>query len=114
MPLAGTLGESYLRSRGLKDPQSDDLKFHPDLSDFETKRGYYGIVAQVRNGAGEPMGIHRTFLTDDGQGKAAPGRKMLGSIAGGSVRLWPMLEDCHLGIAEGIETALAVCRSFQA
>lgn len=110
-PLAGTLGETYLAGRGLKDPASPDLLFHPDLTDFETRRGYFGIVATVRNGAGEPTGIHRTFLTDDGTGKAAPGRKMLGPVAGGSVRLWPIL-DGSLGIAEGIETALAVMRIF--
>jgi putative DNA primase/helicase len=54
--VAGTLGETYLAGRGLQDPGSDDLQFHPDLTDFETRRGYFGIVATVRNGAGEPMG----------------------------------------------------------
>ena len=111
-PLAGTRGETYLAGRGLKDPASPDLLFHPDLTDFETRRGYFGIVATIRNGAGEPTGgIHRTFLTDDGTGKAPPGRKMLGPVAGGSVRLWPIL-DGSLGIAEGIETALAVMQIF--
>ena len=39
LPLAGSLAETYLRSRGLEDPASPDLLFHPDLTDFDTKRG---------------------------------------------------------------------------
>jgi hypothetical protein len=58
---------------------------------------------------GEACGIHRTYLLPDGSGKAPvePVRQMLGSR--GVIRLSPddEIEDC-LGIAEGIETALAV------
>jgi len=39
IPLAGTVGEDYLGARGLSVPASPDLMFHPDLADFETKRG---------------------------------------------------------------------------
>jgi len=107
-PLAGTPAEAYLRSRGLEDPCSPDLLYNADLTDFETARGWAGMVAIVRNGRGEPTGgIHRTFLLDDGSAKAPPGKKMLGPVAGGSVRLFPMSADGRLGIAEGIETALA-------
>ena len=110
-PLAGTLAETYLQSRGLEDPASPDLLFHPDLTDFDTKRGWCGMVAVVRDGAGEPTGgIHRTFLLDDGSAKAPPGKKMLNAVAGGSVRLAALPEDGHLGIAEGIETALSARR----
>jgi len=71
------------------------------------------MLARVRNGAGEPAGgIHRTYLLDDGSGKAPPGKKMLGRIAGGSVRLAPIGADGHLGIAEGIETALSAQSIF--
>ncbi|WP_173981917.1 toprim domain-containing protein, partial [Magnetospirillum sp. SS-4] len=57
-------------------------------------------------------GIHRTFLLDDGSGKAPPGKKMLGAIDSGSVRLAPIPADGHLGIAEGIETALSAWAIF--
>ena len=106
--LAGSVAEVYLQSRGLRDPASPDLLFNPDLADFETRRGWPGMVAIVRDGAGAPTGgIHRTYLLDDGSGKAPPGKKMLGAVAGGSVRLSSLREDGHLGIAEGIETALS-------
>lgn len=107
-PLAGTIAEAYLRHRGVGDPQSPDLLFHDDLADFDSRRGWLGLVGIVRDGAGNPTGgIHRTFLLDDGSGKAPPGKKMLGPVAGGSVRLAPIPADGHLGVAEGIETALS-------
>jgi predicted P-loop ATPase len=110
-PLARSHGETYLRGRGLSDPQSPDLQFHPDLN--SSRRGYCALVAIVRKGDGERTGgIHRTFLTDDGSSKAEPGKKMLGPVAGGAVQLQAMGKDRHLGIAEGIETALAAMAIF--
>ncbi|MGE0627586.1 MAG: VapE domain-containing protein [Hyphomicrobiaceae bacterium] len=111
--VAGTVAERYLQARGLGDPRSPDLLFNPDLADFETRRGWPGMVARVRDGAGQPTGgIHRTFLLDDGSAKAPAGKKMLGPVAGGSVRLFAIGDDCHLGIAEGVETALAAQAIF--
>ena len=113
IPLPGTVGGAYLRGRGIGDPGSPDLLFHPDLADFDSRRGWPGLVARVRDGKGEPTGgIHRTFLLDDGSAKAPPGKKMLGPVAGGSVRLGPIPADGHLGIAEGIETALSAWAIF--
>ena len=87
-PLADQSPSATCSSRGLRDPACPDLLFNDDLSDFETKRGWPGMVAVVRDGAGEPTGgIHRTYLLDDGSAKAPPGKKMLGPVAGGSVRL---------------------------
>lgn len=108
IPLAGTVGEAYLRARGLSVPASPDLLFHPDLADFETKRGWPGLIALARfaNGDRAP-GIHRTFLLDDGSAKAPAGKKMLGSVADAAVRLYAIPGDGHLGVTEGIETAVA-------
>ena len=112
-PVATSAAETYLASRGLADPGCDDLKFHPDLPDYESRRGWPGLVAVVRDGTGDHTGgVHRTFLLDDGSGKAPPGKKMLGPVAGGSVRLAAVGLDGHLGIAEGIETALSAQKIF--
>ncbi len=112
-PLAGSAAEIYLQSRGLGDPAAPDLLFHADLTDYDAKRGWPGMVAIVRDGAGMPTGgIHRTFLLEDGSAKAPAGKKMLDAVAGGSVRLATLPEDGHLGIAEGIETALSAQAIF--
>jgi predicted P-loop ATPase len=112
-PVANTVAEAYLASRGLADPGCEDLLFHSDLTDFETRRGWPGLVAVVRDAAGKPTGgIHRTFLLDDGSGKAPPAKKMLGPVAAGCVCLAAMGIDGHLGIAEGIETALSAQKIF--
>ena len=107
-PIAGTAGETYLTSRGLAVPSSADLHFHDDLTDYDAKRGWPGLVAVVRGRDGEPSGgIHRTFLLEDGSDKAPPAKKMLGRVGDGAVRLAPFPEDGHIGIAEGIETAMS-------
>ncbi|MDR5654380.1 VapE domain-containing protein [Ruixingdingia sedimenti] len=112
-PLAGTVGEAYLRARGLGDPGCPDLLFHPDLPDFDTRRGWPGLIALPRVVTGERApGIHRTFLLDDGSAKGPAGKKMLGSVADAAVRLFAMPAGGHLGIAEGIETALAAHALF--
>jgi len=112
-PLGGSLAEAYLCSRGLKAPDTPDLRYHPDLTDYDSRRGWPGMVAIPRLANGETVGgIHRTFLLDDGSGKAPAGKKMLGMIAEAAVRLFPMPEDGHLGVAEGIETALAAQAIF--
>lgn len=97
VPLAGTLAETYLASRGLS-YDGDALRFFP---------GGRAMVALITDAvSGEPQGLHRTFLDRDGNRTE---KKMLGQAAGGVVRL---SDDCEvtagLGIAEGIETALAV------
>ncbi len=112
-PLAGSLAETYLNSRGLPATVAPDLFFHPDLTDYDSRRGWPGMVAVPRLANGEAAGgIHRTFLLDDGSGKAPAGKKMLGPVAQGAVRLCPLPEDGHLGVAEGIETALAAHAIF--
>ena len=112
-PVAGSLAESYLRARGLSDPVTPDLFYHPDLTDYESRCGWPGMVAIPRLASGEAVGgIHRTFLLEDGSGKAPAGKKMLGAIAEAAVRLFPLPDDGRLGVAEGIETALAAHTIF--
>jgi phage/plasmid primase-like uncharacterized protein len=110
VPLAGTLGKRYLASRGLTIPDCADLLFHPDLTHWESRRGFPGLVAVVRDGSGNRIALHRTYLADDGAAKAPVDnpRKMLASIAGGAVRLANLTDDHVVGLAEGIDTALSV------
>ena len=108
--IAGTPAEVYLRSRGLQAPDAPSLLFHPDLTYWETRTGHPAMVAVVCDTAGETAAVHRTYLAPDGAAKAdvAKPRMMLGPLGGGAVRLAPIGGNGVLGLAEGVETALAV------
>jgi hypothetical protein len=109
-PITGTLAETYLRARGLTGALPGDLLFHPDLANYDNNTGYPAMIAIVRDMDGTQQALHRTYLKPDGSGKAdvPKPKKMLGSVAGGAVRLAPIGANGVLGLAEGIETALAV------
>jgi hypothetical protein len=115
-PAAGSLVETYFAARGLVLPPTDDILFHPDLTDSQAKRGRPGMVARIRYPDGTPTGgVHRTYLRADGRGKADDMRQskmMLGPSDGGVVMLAPLGEDGTLGVAEGIETAAAAATMF--
>jgi len=75
-----------------------------DLYDGKAHKGTYNaMLGLIRNPKGEPVSIHRTYLTPDGKEKKI--MPTLESITGACVRLGEP-EDT-LVLAEGIETALA-------
>lgn len=109
--IAGSLGETYLRSRGLALSPLPSLRLHPGLK--HTSGGVWpAMVALVGHGeTGEALAVHRTFLARDGQGKAPvdPPKMMLGSCRGGVVRLGEPGDVLMVG--EGIETCLAAMQA---
>jgi len=81
--------------------------------DDETSAVYPGLIAKVTAPDGKPASVHRTYLTLDATKAPVqiPRRMMPGAIAKGSaVRLGEPSKT--LGIAEGIETAIAASRIF--
>lgn len=103
----GTPVEAYLNSRGLTLSSDAPLRFHPACP--RRSERLPAMVALMTNPVtAEPCGVHRTFLRPDGHGKADGQAKMMIGNAG-VVRLVADAEvTMGLGIAEGIETALAV------
>lgn len=112
---AGDLVHVYLATRGLEEliyPPS--LRFHPQARDGDG--GIHpAMVAMVGVYGEKPVTMHRTFLRKDGRGKAeipSPRKMMPGSVPDGAC---VQLSDYHggpLGIAEGIETAMAASAMF--
>ena len=105
-PIGGTIGETYLRGRGITCPLPETLRFHPECWHGATAKRLPAMVARI-DGA-EGFAVHRTYLAADGSGKAQvdPAKAMLGAVAGGAVRLSEGHEA--LAVAEGIETALSL------
>jgi putative DNA primase/helicase len=97
----------YLASRGIP-TTSSELRFTERLFNSETGSELPGMLAKVRDVEGRGQTLHRTYLTMDGKKAAVEKcRKMMrGEFPkGGAIRLAPAAEI--LGVAEGIETALA-------
>jgi len=65
------------------------------------------LALVCRGSDGTPVAVHRTFLAQDGRGKAAakPSRMMLGPCRGGAVHIADATECLMVG--EGIETCLS-------
>lgn len=108
----------YLAKRGLHlKALPAALRLHPSLQYIENDSGekagtFPTMVAQVKDSAGQPVTLHRTYLNYTG-GKAdvTDSKKLMAypsdrSITGAAIRLFEA--GRVLGLAEGIETALAV------
>ena len=124
-PLDHPLAEparAYLAARRLADILHDapnDVRLHPQLTywqptgsgSYEVVGDFPALVALVRDPNGQPISLHRTWLTPAGDQKAAvaqPKKLMTGlaPLAGAAIRLYAA--DHRLAIAEGIETALSI------
>jgi putative DNA primase/helicase len=104
---SGTLAETYLAARGLALPPDAPLRFHPACP-RGAERWPAMLALMTDPATAQPCGVHRIFLAHDGMGKAPGNAKMMAGNAG-VIRLMPDDEvTTGLGIAEGIETALAV------
>ena len=111
-PAPNTLVPVYLNSRGgLPLPDTRDVGFIASLRHRDQATGeityWPAMVCRMRSVEGLVMGVHRTWLTPDGLGKASVDkpRMTLGPCAGCAIRLFE--EADTLGISEGIENALA-------
>lgn len=105
----------YLARRGIATRLPETLRFHPELAYFdgEQKIGQFpALLAPVLGQEGNPVTLHRTYLTPDGQKAPVEAPKKLmrypkeRKIVGGAIQLFAPQEI--LAVAEGLETALAV------
>ena len=114
-PLRTYLQRRHLDPNGL---EPDAVRMHPSLGYWEEGR-YVGrfpaMLARVVDPDGETQTLHRTYLSWDGvKAPVCSPKKLMPCsggvpLAGGAIRLFRSGQE--LGIAEGIETALAVRRA---
>jgi putative DNA primase/helicase len=110
VPAKGTLVESYLASRGLYLPDTNVLRHH--VLKHPSGSVWSVMIALVTHGEeNTPIGIHRTYLSHGGNGKASvnPQKMMLGRCSGGAVRLAEPTDVLMIG--EGIETCMAAMQA---
>lgn len=105
---------SYLNARTGIDIVPADIRFHPALRHSDGGR-HPAMVALMRYPNGEAVSLHRTYLTNDG--RKAPVSEVRKFMQGkplqtAAVKLFPV--EAYVGIAEGIETALAASMRFGA
>lgn len=112
--------DKYLRNRCHEVPTClHEIRFHPSLAyrhDDGSTTKHPALVARVVNGTPKrAVCLHRIYLTEDGHKAAVPTPKKLMTpiqkLENVAVRLMQP-EDGWLGIAEGIETAVAAWRRF--
>ena len=113
VPAARTVVEErYLLNRGIKPPIPDVLRLHPALKHVPSGKVYPAMIALMTDGVtGDPRGIHRTYLSADGIGKAPvdPQKMMLGPYRGCAVRL--RAAPGPLLVGEEIETCLSAMQA---
>lgn len=107
----------YLLNRGLSVPNDAmALRYIPELDYWYNgiRSPFPAMLAAVTNPSGEIVALHRTYLTPEGYKAPVSSPKKLtppaGSLRGAAIRLTPpALRNgrLSLGVAEGIETALA-------
>ncbi len=117
----GDAAALYLQRRGFAGvwPLPSVLRFHaalPYWHDGAQLGTFPALVAPIVGRDGSMVALHRTFLTTDGRKADVPSPKKLtgaaGPTAGACVPLFAPVRGC-MGIAEGIETALAACYASQ-
>jgi putative DNA primase/helicase len=111
----------YLARRGLVFPNGHprELRFRAAAIYFEeggTRSQHPALIARFAAPCGKAYTCHQTYLTADGEKAAvATVRKFApGKVPeGGAVRLFATNGSDTLGIAEGLETALAAAQLFE-
>ena len=109
----------YLHSRGLVlTPRN--IRYNTSCYDFDSGKRYHALIARIQRVDGKPICLHRIYLENDRKASIPLPKKLMPateSLRGSSVRLFSsqnkMLWPGTLGVAEGIETAIACAHKFQ-
>ena len=107
----------YLAGRGLRlHDLPESLRTHPGMQyrDGGAVLGTFPVMlATVTDATGRAVSMHRTYLQDGRKAPVSAPKKLMQGLplSGAAIRLTPVSRT--LGIAEGIETALAASELFE-
>lgn len=108
-PLAGSdIASRYLHARGIV-LTPDNVRYNETCWESSTKTKMPAMISRFTDVNGKPISLHRTYLAGDKKADIKSPRKMftpLEPLSGGAIRLFKS-QNNTLGIAEGIETAIA-------
>lgn len=122
VPATGTLGEQYLRQRGILCKLHDfQPRFHPALKEPSSGKKWPALVFAYSTLECEFDGIQRIFLDPETGGKAPvkTAKMTLGTFPGSMIRLgsiqgpsetWPYFRP--LGLCEGPEDGYSIMQRF--
>ena len=112
-PITGTIVESYLRKRSITALHGTaSLRFHPRCyyrpDEHSPTETWPAMIASVTDLDGRITGVHRTWLSPEGSGKAPidTPRRAMGDLLGHAVRFGTANDVIAAG--EGIETILSL------
>ncbi len=112
-PITGTVVESYLQKRGITALHgTGSLRFHPRCyyrpDEHSPTETWPAMIASVTDLDGRITGVHRTWLSPEGSGKAPidTPRRAMGDLLGHAVRFGTAHDVIAAG--EGIETILSL------
>lgn len=107
----------YLAGRGLAlYDLPESIRTHPGMAyhgDGKVTGTFPVMLATVTSPTGKAVTMHRTYIQDARKAPVSAPRKVMQGLplAGAAIRLTPVSRS--LGIAEGIETALAAAELFE-
>ncbi|QHJ85808.1 MAG: hypothetical protein [Bacteriophage sp.] len=102
----------YLRNRGITKIPKDYLRFIQSFYNWQDQTTFSAMVAGLYDHIGKIKGYHLTCITPQGYKANTPTSKLYTSGSTGQCVIRLSEPTKHLGLAEGIETALSVTQLY--
>lgn len=111
---AAAVGREYFKLRGLSTPVTDEIRYSEKVEYWEDKvkvGEFHALLIRICNNEGDHVATQVIYLDSEGRKAAvSSSKKCFGSVKGGSVKLGSTSDE--IGVAEGIETTLALHEAF--
>lgn len=102
----------YLRNRGIQSAPRQYLRYNPGIWNWQDKTLSPAMVAALFDASGRRKGYHLTFITKEGRKASLNSQKLYTPGQTGDCVIRLCEPSMHLGLAEGIETALSATQLY--